>query len=213
MSWWSDLVKSPARRKAEQDKVRRKALTEARTALRRERRAIAKKQQQSDVFRQEAVQHEREGKASLSKQKVRRMVQTDKEAMARSLALDNMEHALDQAKTKDNYEDFMRSMQVVANIEELAHSSVDPDEIRERLADLAHRNQDLIEPWMEAGDMPAASVSTQIELNSEESEAYGQVINDAAGAIRSGSPGNADSEFATMDAELEKKMDEALGKE
>lgn len=213
MSWSMALLKSPARRKADRDRKRLRALAKAKTALRRERRAILKQQTQADQLRQEAVQHEREGKSVLARQKVRRIVQADKETLARSLALDNMEYALDQARTKDNYDDFVRSMEVVANIEELAQPGADPDEVRERLADLAQRNQDLIEPWMESMSVDAPAVHTPIALTPEEEEVYKQVINDAAVAIQEESPENAESGFAQMDAELERKMDQALGKE
>jgi len=211
MGWWSDLLKSPVRRKAEQDRARRRALAQAKTALRRERRAIAKRQGMAEMLRHQAVQEEREGRAGVARHKVRRLVQTEKETMARSLALDNMEYALEQAGTKDNYDEFLRSMRVVANIEELAQHSVDPDEVREQLTDLAQRNQDLIEPWTESIHVHAAGLRDN-PLTSEEEEVYAQVINDAAGAIRAESPRNAESEFARMDAQLEQKMDVALGK-
>jgi hypothetical protein len=213
MGWWEDLIKSPARRKAEQDKKRREALTKAKTAVRRERRAIAKRQGQAEDMRRKAVEQEKQGKSVLAKQMVRQFVQIDRETLARSLALGNMEYTLEQVQVKDNYDEFVRGMRVVADIEELATQSVDPDEVRERLTDLAQRNQDLIEPWTEMMGADAAVARSALELSPEEKEAYSQVINDAAGEISTSSPGRAGSEFTKMDQELEQKMNEALGKE
>jgi hypothetical protein len=213
MGWWEDLFKSPACRKAEQDRKRREALTRAKTALRRERRAIAKRQMQAEEQRRKAVECEKQGKSVLAKQMVRQFVQTDKECIARSLALGNMEYTLEQVQVKDNYDEFVRGMRVVADIEELVQQGVDPDEVRERLADLAQRNQDLVEPWTEMTGVDVAGVRSGVQLSPDEEEAYGQVIADAAGEIESASPGRAGSEFAKMDKELERKMDEALGKE
>ncbi|MBN2310096.1 MAG: hypothetical protein JXR94_14070 [Candidatus Hydrogenedentes bacterium] len=212
MGWWDDLFKSPVRRKAEQDQKRREALTRGKTALRRERRAIAKRQRQAEDLRRKAVEQEKQGKSVLAKQAVRQFIQIDKETTARSIALSNMEYTLEQVQVKDNYDEFVRGMKVVADIEELAQQSVDPDETRERLADLAQRNQDLIEPWTESMGVDVADVGAQGELSPEEREAYNQVIADAAGEIE-GVGRAAGSETASLDQELERKMDEALGKE
>lgn len=211
MGWWDDLFKSGARRKAEQDAKRREALTKARTALRRERRAIAKRQNQGEDLRRKAVVHERQGKAPLAKQSVRQLVQIDKECIARSLALGNMEYTLEQVKMKDNYDEFVRGMRVVADIEDLIQQSVDPDQVRERLADLAARNQDLIEPWTETSSMEGAAIA-EASLSPEEEEAYRQVMTDAVGDIESAGRMPA-PETASMDADLESKMTAVLGKE
>lgn len=212
MGWWDDLFKSPARRKAEQDQKRRQALTRGKTALRRERRAIAKRQRTAEELRRKAVEQEKQGKSVLAKQSVRQFVQIDKEATARSIALSNMEYTLEQVQVKDNYDEFVRGMKIVADIEELAQQSIDPDEVRERLTDLAQRNQDLVEPWTEASGVEIAGVGAQNDLSPEEREAYNQVIGDAAGEIEAvGRAG--DPELSAIDGELERKMDEALGKE
>ena len=213
MGWWEDLLKSPARRKAEQERRRREALTKAKTALRRERRAIGKRQSQAEELRRRAVDQEKQGKSVLAKQGVRQFVQIDREIIARSMALSNMEYTLEQVQVKDNYDEFVRGMRVVADIEELATQSVDPDEVRERLTDLAQRNQDLIEPWTEVSAAETAGVRSAVALTPEEQEAYAQVITDAAGEIETAAPGRAGSDFAGMDRDLERKMDEALGKE
>jgi len=213
MGWWDDLFKSPARRKVEQDRRRREALTKAKTALRRERRAINKRQGKAEELRRKAVAYEKQGKTALAKQAVRQLVQIDKESMARSMALANMDYTLEQVQIKDNYDEFVRGMKVVADIEELAQQSVDPDEVRERLTDLAQRNQDLVEPWTETMGIEVAGTGAEASLTAEEQEAYEQVIADAAGEIESAAPGRAGSAFADIDQELERKMDEALGKE
>lgn len=213
MGWWDDLFKSPARRKTEQDRRRREALTKAKTALRRERRAIAKRQAKAEELRRKAVEHESQGKAPLAKQAVRQFVQIDKETTARSLALGNMEYTLEQVQMKDNYDEFVRGMKIVASIEELAQQSVDPDEVREQLADLAQRNQDLVEPWTEDMGIEVVGAGGESALSAEEREAYDQVIADAAGQIEATGPSAAGPEVAQMDEELERKMDEALGKE
>ncbi len=210
MTWWDDLFKSPARRKAEQDKKRRQALTKAKTALRRERRSIAKRQNKGEELRRKAVEYERQGKQALAKQTVKHLVQVDKEAMARTMALNNMEQTLEQVQMKDNYEDFVRGMKIVADIEELAQQSSDPDEVRERLTDLAQRNQDLVEPWTETVGIETAATPAAANLTDEEREIYDQVVTDATGQLESAGDG---SEFAEMDQELERKMNEALGKE
>jgi len=211
MRWWNTLLQSPTRRRREQERRRRQALAKAKTALRREWRGIRKRQAKTDALRHEAVRYEREGKGHLARQKVRRYVQMDKEILARTLALDNMEYVLDQAQAKDNYDDFARSMQVVANIEELAQQIVDPDAVRERLADLAQRNQDLIEPWTESLGVAGVNVRASSPLNTEEAEAYEQVVADAASAIEAKGPESAGSVFCKMDTELERKMQAALG--
>lgn len=213
MGWWDDLFKSPARRKAEQDRRRREALTKAKTALRRERRAINKRQGKAEELRRKAVEYEKQGKAVLAKQAVRQLVQIDKESMARSMALANMDYTLEQVQIKDNYDEFVRGMKIVADIEDLAQHGVDPDVVRERLTDLAQRNQDLVEPWTETMGVEVAGTGADASLTAEEQEAYEQVIADAAGEIGSAAPGRAGSEFADIDQELERKMDEALGKE
>lgn len=207
MGWWTDLFKSPARRAAEQDKVRRQAVTKAKTALRRERRAIAKRQAKGDELRRDAVKHEKSGRDSLAKQAVRQFVQIDKEAMARSMALNNMEHTLEQVQVKTNYDEFVRGMKVVADIEELAQQTADPDEVRERLADLAQRNQDLVEPWTESVDTGYAAAG--VSLSEDEEAAYRQVVSDAVGELSQ--TGKDGGELAEMDAELERKMSSALG--
>jgi len=213
MGWWDELFKSPARRKAQQDKKRRQALTKAKTALRRERRAIAKRQGKAEELRKQAVEHEKQGKSPLAKQMVRQFVQIDKESTARSMALCNMEYTLEQVQVKDNYDEFVRGMKVVADIEELVQQSVDPDDVRERLADLAQRNQDLVEPWVESIGVETASGVSDVQLSAEEDEAYRQVLSDAVGDIESSARGEKDAEFARMDRELEQKMAAALGKE
>lgn len=213
MGWWEDLLKSPAKRKAEQDARRREALVKAKTALRRERRAIAKRQVQAEDLRNKAVEQERQGKSVLAKQAVRQIVQIDREVIARSMALGNMEYTLEQVQVKDNYDEFVRGMKVVADIEELATQGVDPDEVRERLTDLAQRNMDLIEPWIEMGGAEAAGARSGVELTPEEQEAYDQVITVAAGQIKSSEPGRVGSEFEGMDKHLASKMDEALKQE
>ncbi len=211
MGWWDDLFKSPVRRKAEQDQKRRTALTKARTALRRERRAIAKRNATADALRHKAVEYEKQGNNALAKQTVRRFVQMDKEDLARTMALGNMEYTLEQVQAKDNYDEFVRGMRIVANIEELARESVDPDEVRERLNDLAQRNQDLVEPWTEMAGIDVTAPGAAIQLSPEEQEAYQQVVTDAAGEIEGAGPGRNDSEFTAIDGELERKMDAALG--
>ena len=213
MGWWDDLFKSKARRKAEQDKARRQALTKAKTALRRERRAIAKRQTRAEELRTKAVEYERHGKPVLAKQTVRQYVCIDKESMARSMALSNMEYTLEQVQVKDNYDEFVRGMRIVADIEELVQQGVDPDEVRERLTDLAQRNQDLVEPWTEMMGIEMAGVGAGASLSPEEEEAYQQVVADAAGDIESANPVRGGSELAKMDQELERKMDEAIGKD
>lgn len=212
MSWWDDLFKSPARRKSEQDKKRREALTKAKTALRREKRAISKRQSKGEELRRQAVAFEKEGKSNLAKQSVRQLVQIDREVTARTMALSNMEFTLEQVQVNDNYDEFVRGMKVVADIEELAHESVDPDEVRERLTNLAQRNQDIIEPWVESSEVETAHVGREGVLSPEEQEAYDQIVNTAAAGIESAGPSNVDA-VDKMDSELEKKMDELLGKE
>lgn len=212
MSWWNDLFKSPARRKAEQDLKRRQALTKAKTALRRERRAISKRQTKAEQLRKGAVGHEKQGNSALAKQLVRQFVQLDKEGVARALALSNMEYALEQVQVKDNYDEFVRGMKVVADIEELVRRSVDPDATRERLTDLAQRNQDLVEPWLDSMTVETAEGADGLALSEEEQEAYRQVMSDAAGEIEGSGRGEDNAEFARMDRELEQKMDAALGK-
>ncbi|MFP4502232.1 MAG: hypothetical protein ACLFTT_14620 [Candidatus Hydrogenedentota bacterium] len=213
MRWINDLFKSRARRAADQARARNRAIAKARTALRRERRAITKRQSRSEELRTAAVEHERAGRPGLAKQKVRRFVQMDKEVLARNLALDNMEHVLEQAQTTDNYEGFVRAMEVVANIEELAQQGVDPDTVRERLAGLAERNQDLMEPWMESdGPVATAALPASVQLNVEEEDAYAQIMGDAAGSIAAENPQAEGSVFAKMDADLEQKMSEALNR-
>ncbi|MCX7013245.1 MAG: hypothetical protein NTW86_11920, partial [Candidatus Sumerlaeota bacterium] len=191
MGWWDDLLKSPARRKAEQDRRRREALTKAKTALRRERREINKRQVKAEELRHKAVQFEKQGKPALAKQSVRQFLQIDRESVARSMALANMEYTLEQVQVKDNYDEFVRGMKIVADIEELAQAGVDPDEVRERLTDLAQRNQDLIEPWTETMGVETAGAGGDVRLSPEEEEAYRQVMTDAAGEIEHrGGPGS-----------------------
>lgn len=213
MGWWDELFKSPARRKAQQDKKRRQALTKAKTALRRERRAIAKRQAKAEELRKQAVDQEKQGKSLLAKQMVRQFVQIDKESAARAMALCNMEYTLEQVQVKDNYDEFVRGMKVVADIEELVQQSVDPDDVRERLSELAQRNQDLVEPWTESLGIESATVAGDVQLSGEEEEAYRQVMSDAVGEIESSARAGKDTEFARMDRELEQKMDATLGKE
>jgi len=210
MGWWDDLLKSPARRKAEQERKRREALTKAKTALRRERREINKRQNKAEELRQKAVLFEKQGKPALAKQSVRQFLQIDRETVARSMAVANMEYTLEQVQVKDNYDEFVRGMKVVADIEELAQASVDPDEVRERLTDLAQRNQDLIEPWTESMGIEPAGTGSEMVMSAEEQEAYRQVMADAAGEIETTGAG---SELTAMDKDLERRMDEALGKE
>jgi len=212
MNWWNGLFKSPARRKAEQDMKRRQALAKAKTALRKERRAIAKRQVKAGQLRRGAVDHEKQGNSALAKQLVKQFVQLDKEGVARALALSNMEYALEQVQVKDNYDEFVRGMKVVADIEDLVRQSVDPEVTRERLTDLAQRNQDLVEPWLDSLTIETPEGTHSAPLTEEEQEAYRQVMGDAVGEIEAAvhSPDNA--EFAQMDRELEQKMDAALGK-
>jgi hypothetical protein len=213
MSWTVSLFKTKARRKAEQDKRRLAAVTRAKTALRRERRAIGKRQGKADELRREAVSHEREGREQLARQAVRQFVQIDKECTARALALNNMEYTLEQVQVKTNYDDFVRGMQVVADIEELAQQTVDPDEVRERLTDLSQRNQDLVEPWMDVTGADFDPAHAKVQLSGEEEEAYRRVVSDAVGELAHAGSGEANDTFAQMDAELERKMDAALNRE
>ena len=186
-------------------------MTRGKVAVRRERRSIVKRRHQADELRRTAVAREKEGDPLLAKQAVRHLVQLNKEMTARSIAVGNMEYALEQVQMKDNYDEFVRGMRVVADIEELVARSVDPEETRERLADLAQRNQELIEPWTEGMGVEAAHVAEQ-PLTSDEQEAYDQVVADAAGAIVAGGR-EMDGDMARIDADLEQKMDLALGKE
>ncbi len=210
MSTWSHLLKSRRRREAERARRRRQALTKARTAVRRERRSVAKRQAKAEEMRRKAVVYERQGKPGLAKQMVRQLVQIDKEAVARTLAVNNMEYTLEQVQVKDNYDEFVRGMEVVARIEELARESVDPDEVRERLTELAQRNQDLVEPWTETSLVDVAAPASSAALDEEEQDAYAQVVNEAAGAIEGDAADGQEAGLARMDADLERKMDEAL---
>lgn len=212
MAAWNDLLKSRKRRALERDKKRRQALTKAKSAVRRERREITKRQSRADELRRKAVAFEREGKPALAKQLVRQMVQIDKEATARTLAVANMDYALEQVRVKDNYEDFVRGMDVVARIEELAREGTDPDEVRERLQDLAQRNHDLVEPWTESTLMEAPGTGPEATLTAEEEKAYTQVVSEAAGEIESNRLSEQTVAYARMDEELEQKMDTAMAR-
>lgn len=208
MSKWNYLFKTRGQRQALREAGRHQALGRAKTAVRRERRFLSKRQGKAEELRRKAVEHEGKGRPDLAKQMVRQFIQIDREVTARTMAVNNMEYTLEQVQIKDNYDEFARGMEMVASLEELAHESVDPDVVRTRLTELAQRNQDIVEPWTEGICVDAAQVSGEAALSPEEEEAYSQVITDAAGEISSSG-----SEFAKIDEELEQKMDAALAKE
>lgn len=208
MTRWSNPFKTKARRTAERVGRRVNALSEARSAVRRERRAVNKRQSKAEELRNKAVAYEQQGRPQLAKQTVKQFIQIDREALARTLAVNNMEYALEQVQIKDNYEAFSRGMELVANLEELAQQAVDPDVVRERIADMTARNQDAIEPWVEEVAGEPLNVSASTQMTKEEDEAYEQIVSEAAGALESEG-----EEFAQVDAELERKMDAAIAKE
>lgn len=212
MTLFEILFKSPARRKAEQDQRRREALRTSKTALRREARAIEKQRLKIEETRREAVAFQRQGQTSLVKQKVRQLKALENQILARSLAHSNMEFALEQASTKTNYEDFLRAMHVYTKIEELVENTTDPEEVRQRIEELTEANADIMEPWIESSAAAGPQMARDVELTPEEQELYNSIVADAVGDIESEVRAQ-DSADINMDKELERKMDEALGKE
>jgi len=158
------------------------------------------------------VNLQRQGQGSLVKQKVRQLTSVQNQVLARSLAHSNMEFALEQASTKTNYEEFLRAMRVYAKIEELAENTTDPEEVRQRIEELAEANADIMEPWLETSAAAGPQMARDLELTPEEQQLYDSIVADAVGDIESEVHAQ-DSAEISMDKELERKMDEALGKE
>lgn len=202
------LFKTRAQREADRQLKRQKALSRAKTAIRRENRGLRRRGTKSEDLRCKAVEYEKSGQSRLAKQSVRQFVQMDREITARTMAVSNMEYTLDQVQAKDNYDEFVRGMQIVTSLEQLARESADPELVREQLAELAQRNQDLIEPWTEEMQVDIAQGAQQSGLSPEEEAAYSQVVTQAAGEIV-----EHDSELSAIDDELERKMDVALAQE
>lgn len=208
MNGWNNPFKSKARRTAEREGRRTNALSKSRSAVRRERRAVNKRQANAEELRNKAVEYEQQGRPQLAKQTVKQFIHIDREVLARTLAVNNMEYALEQVQIKDNYEAFTRGMELVADFETLAQQAVDPDVVRERVADMIARSQDAIEPWVEEDSGEPLSIAANTQMTQEENEAYEQIVSEAAGALESEG-----EEFVQVDAELERKMNVAIAKE
>ena len=208
MNPWNNPFKSRARRAAERESHRAQALSRARSAVRRERRSVLKRQAKAEELRNKAVDYEKHGRPELAKQTVKHFIQIDREAIARTFAVNNMEYAIEQIQVKDNYEAFTCGMELIADLEVLAKEAVDPDIVRERIAEIIGRNQDVIDPWMEELPQEPLRMSTHGQLTPEEEEAYSQIVTEAASDVHSKS-----TEFAEVDAELARKMETALAKE